>query len=236
MPPSTATTTFEAFREFTGWQRPGRDHGCAPVEVVPGVWTAHYHDIDSKEKLAKATKGAPVRLVVNSAPCQCAARTGFWGPDVRVLEIDLEDDPDERKYFDAGKPNVQSRCADPSVPLKLRCAGDAKAHFTEVSREIDAVLSTGGHVLVHCHASLSRSVAYVLAHVMRTRRIGLLAAAKRMKPVWDATWPCDRFVYQLIEYELELSRPFRLSTVELAAMLVGAASVGALVGWLASKR
>ena len=127
-------TTFEEFREFTGWQRPGRDHGCKPVQIVPGLWTAHYHDIDSKEKLTAATQGAPIKLVVNSALCQCAARTGFWGPDVRVLEIDLEDDPDERKYFDAGKPNVQSKCADPSVPLKLRCAGDAKGSFTMTSR------------------------------------------------------------------------------------------------------
>ena len=35
-------TSFEAFREFTGWKRPGRDHGCKPVEIVPGLWTAHY--------------------------------------------------------------------------------------------------------------------------------------------------------------------------------------------------
>ena len=102
-------TTFEAFRELTGWQRPGRDHGCKPVQIVPGLWTAHYHDIDSTEKLGTATQGAPIKLVVNSALCQCAARTGFWGPDVRVLEIDLEDDPDELKYFHAGKPNVQSK-------------------------------------------------------------------------------------------------------------------------------
>ena len=98
------------------------------------MWTAHYHDIDSKKKLAAATNGAPIQLVVNSALCQCEARTGFWGDDVRVLEIDLEDDPDERKYFDAGKPNVQSKCGDPSIPRKLRCAGNAKKDFSMVSR------------------------------------------------------------------------------------------------------
>ena len=164
-------TTYEAFRAYTGWQRPGRDHGCLPVEIVPGVWTAHYHDIDTAEKLRTATKGAPVRMVVNSALCQCAAR--FYGPKVRVMEIDLEDDPDERKYFDAGKP-TQSRCADPSVPDKLRCAGDAKKNYTAVSEAIDEVLAAGGHVLVHCHASLSRSVAFILAHIMRTRQLTLL--------------------------------------------------------------
>jgi len=229
-------TTFEAFREFTGWKRPGRDHGCKPVQVVPGVWTAHYHDIDTKQKLAAATSSAPIKLVVNTAPCQCAARTGFWGPDVRVLDIDLEDDPDERKYFDAGKPNVQSRCADPSVLLKLRCAGDAKANFTLVSKQMDAALASGGHVLVHCHASLSRSAAFILAHLMRTRGLSLLGAGQILKPVWDATWPCDRFVYQLVEYEKELAKPFRFSTVQLAGVITAAASAGALLGLLVAKR
>lgn len=43
-------TTFEEVREITGWVRPGHDHGCKPVEVIPGLWTAHYNDIDSIEK------------------------------------------------------------------------------------------------------------------------------------------------------------------------------------------
>ena len=93
-----AMTTFEAARTLTGWQRPGRDHGCKPCEIVPGVWTAHYHDIDSKEKLRAATRSSPITLVVNTAPCQCESRDGFYGPRVSVMAVDLEDDPDERKY------------------------------------------------------------------------------------------------------------------------------------------
>ena len=69
-------TSFEDFRTVTSWVRPARGHGCKPVEILPGLWTAHYHDIDSKEKLKAATKGAPITLVVNSALCQCEARTG----------------------------------------------------------------------------------------------------------------------------------------------------------------
>ena len=151
-------TTFEAFREITGWVRPGRNHGCAPVEIVPGVWTAHYHDIDSAAKLRAATKNAPIRLVVNSALCQCDARDGFWGPDVRVMEVPLEDDPDERKAFDQGKATT-SACGDPAVPLAKRCAGDVAPFFDAVTKAVEATRADGGHVLVHCHASLSRSVA-----------------------------------------------------------------------------
>ena len=220
-------TTFEAFREFTGWVRPGRDHGCKPVTIVDRVWTAHYHDIDSVDKLKEATGGAKIVLVVNTAPAQCEARQGFWGPDVRVLDIPLEDDPDERKQFDQGKPNCQSQCKDPSVALEKRCAGDAKQYFTAVSRAIDEVLAGDGEVMVHCHASLSRSTAFLLAHLMRSRKLSLLDAAKLMKPRWDATWPCDRFAFQLLEYEGELAEPFRLSGPELGALLTQATFMGA---------
>ena len=45
-------TTFGEVREVTGWIRPGGKHGCAAAEVYPGIWTAHYHDIDTTEKLS----------------------------------------------------------------------------------------------------------------------------------------------------------------------------------------
>jgi hypothetical protein len=51
--PPQKLSTFETLREVTGWVRPKHDHGCKPCTIVSGVWTAHYHDIDTKEKLAK---------------------------------------------------------------------------------------------------------------------------------------------------------------------------------------
>jgi len=223
-------TSFCAFREFTGWKRPGRDHGCPPVEIVPGLWTAHYHDIDSIEKLKSATNGAPIRLVVNSALCQCAARDGFYGAGCRVMEIALEDDPDPRKYFDQGK-QCTSNCADASVPLVNRFPGEAIDDFEQVSRAVDATIAGGGHALIHCHASLSRSVAFILAYLMRSRGLSLLGAAQLMKPKWDALWPCDRFVDQLIVYEARLATPHRFSTGALAALCVGNMLVGAAAAY-----
>merc|ERR1712060_866686 len=157
----------------------------------------------------------------------CEARTGFYGDDVCVMEIDLEDDPDEKKSFDAGKPNVQSKCADKSVPLKARFAGDALSHFTAVSKAMEETIASGGHTLVHCHASLSRSVAFILAHLMRTRGLTLLEAAAIMKPKWNAVWPCDRFTDQLIAYEKELAKPYQYSSGGLAAALTSAFVAGA---------
>lgn len=195
------SSTFEAVRGVTGWKRHGGGHGCEPVEVVPGLWTAHYHDIDSKEKLDSLK--APIRIVVNSALCSCGARTGFFGPDVTVFEVELEDDPDERKKFDAGKTS-QSKCGE-DVPLVNRCAGDVFQYFEPVCDAIDEVLGSGGHALVHCHASISRSAALILAYLMRAKRLSLLDATKLLKSKWNATWPCDRFVFELLAYERHLA-------------------------------
>ena len=57
--PPQKLSTFETLREVTGWVRPKHDHGCKPCTIVSGVWTAHYHDIDSKEKLAKVAPKVP---------------------------------------------------------------------------------------------------------------------------------------------------------------------------------
>lgn len=235
-------TTFETFRQVTGWKRPIGNHGCKPVEVIPGVWTAHYHDMDSREKLAIATNNAPIALVVNSALCQCEARTGFFGPNIRVMEIDLEDDTGPRKNFDAGKPNVQSDCGDSSVGDKFRCAGDAKKSFDLVCDEMENVLTKGGHVMLHCHASISRSAAFILAYMMRNNGMTLLEAGVVMKAKWDATWPCDRFCFQLIEYEKELEARRRqkyalvVPPISLVGIIGLSTAVGFLIGTLSTQK
>jgi protein-tyrosine phosphatase len=235
-----SATTFEQFRqEVTGWVRPGHAHGCPPVEVIPGLWTAHYDEIDSLEKLQGATSHAPITLVVNLALCQCESRNGFYGPEIRVLEVPIEDDPDERKKFDQGSAAWQSKCRDPSVPLDLRCAGSMMDYFDAVAKEIHQVLSSSGkqqHVLVHCKASLSRSVALILAYLMKYQSLSLLQAGQLLKSKWDATWPCDRFTYELVEYEQHLVTPHRLSTPRLLLTVVGSAAVGALLSMLLVKK
>merc|ERR1711879_265623 len=58
--------------------------------------------------------------------------------------------------------------------------------------------------MVHCYASLSRSVAFILAYIMKTQRVTVVEAARQMKQKWSATWPNDTFVEQLLQYEKEL--------------------------------
>jgi len=226
------TTTFEQFREeVTGWVRPGHHHGCAPVEVIPGLWTANYADIDSVDKLKKATDNAPIALVVNSALCQCASRTGFYGPDVIVLEVDIEDDPEERKNFDQGKEPSQSKCRDSNVELKKRCAGSMMEHFDVVADAIHKILSSKDqqHVMVHCKASLSRSNALIMAYMMKYKNMTLTQAGRLMKSKWDATWPCDRFTYELCEYERQLRTPHQMTSAKFHTTIISSVAVGALL-------
>jgi hypothetical protein len=53
-----------------------------------------------------------------------------------------------------------------------------------------------------------------------------MEAGALVKAKWDATWPCDRFVYQLLEYEKELVRPVRLTTLQLFAVITCSAIAG----------
>merc|ERR1711920_977163 len=82
--------------------------------------------------------------------------------------------------------------------------GDAKKDFEMAVAAMEAAKSSDGATMVHCYASLSRSVAFILAYMMKTQRITVVEAAKEMKKKWSAVWPNDAFVNQLIEYVKEL--------------------------------
>ena len=68
----------------------------------------------------------------------------FFGADVRIITLDLEDDPNERKTFDGGKKAALSSCRDATVAMEKRCAGDAKKDFDMVGAEIAKTLGAGG--------------------------------------------------------------------------------------------
>jgi len=198
--------TYSSFRAATGTRRPPASHGCPPCEVVPGLWTAHFHDVDT---LAKLSAAAPAVTVVVNAGCdKCPTKDGSYGPAIRVVTIDgLLDDPDPLKKVDAmpdGPDKDAARALLPSFAPEM-CAGDARKDFERVNAIVDETIAAGGATLVHCHASLSRSVAFILAYLMSSRGLSLLEAVALMKPTWDAVWPNDTFSGQLIEYERELA-------------------------------
>lgn len=203
-----ADPRFAAFREVTSYVRPPHGHGCPPVEVVPGVWTAHYHDIETLDKLKAAAP--PTTLVVNAAKVdKCPTGPGSYGEGVDVLCIDgLLDDPDALKKAHAmpqGPEKDAALAALPEFPPE-ECAGDAYKDFELVNEKISQTVAGGGAAMVHCYASLSRSVVFILAYLMKTKGISAAEAAALMKPKWDATWPNDSFVKQLLKYEDDLKK------------------------------
>jgi len=184
---ATDKPRFEAVRAITTKTRPPGAHGCKVTEIVPGLWTAHYEDFNSKEKLEGLPIAPPVKLLVNTACAynQCPSFQGFYGPDVQVLQIPLYDDQKE------GEPH--------------HAAGDAKQYFRFVNESIKRTIEGGGSALVHCYASISRSVVMILAYLLEVHRMDLLQATTFLKSKWDATWPNDSFVFQLIAFERELN-------------------------------
>merc|ERR1711879_192386 len=102
-----------------------------------------------------------------------------------------------------GPEKEAARAALPSHPPE-ECAGDAKKDFERIIAAMESTKNSGGATMVHCHASLSRSVAFILAYKMKTQRLTVVEAAKEMKMKWGAVWPNDSFVEQLLEYEKEL--------------------------------
>ena len=204
------TTTFASFREVTGLVRPPAAHGCPPVEIVPGLWTAHFHDIEDEPQLKKAAPA--VTTIVNAATDKCHTQAGSYGADVKGVTIELLDDPDPLKKVDAMEEGAEKNAARAELynsgVLHLahnEAAGDARSHFGTVNAIIDETIAAGGATLVHCHASLSRSVAFILAYLMKSRKLGAAEAAALMKTKWSAVWPNNRFSVQLIEYEAELA-------------------------------
>lgn len=73
---------------------------------------------------------------------------------------------------------------------------------------------------------------------MRAESCSLLAATQLMKRNWAPTWPCDRFVQQLIEYERELAFRRRekpeilLSRIGAIGLVIISAGAGAALALL----
>uniref|UniRef100_A0A7S0LU52 protein-tyrosine-phosphatase n=1 Tax=Cryptomonas curvata TaxID=233186 RepID=A0A7S0LU52_9CRYP len=179
-----------AERLITGPKRPPGNHGCELVEIIPGIVNVHFNEIDKPDSIAKINASGkvsrPITLVVNSAVAnkQCDTYAGFYGPEVEVLEIDLFDDPKDGEAH--------------------KWPGDSAPFFRSTNARIKAHLAAGNAVVIHCMASLSRSICFVVAHLLEAERMTLLQALAKVKTVWDATWPNDHFLRELQAFEEEL--------------------------------
>ena len=100
-------------------------------------------------------------LVVNAAIAnnQCPTSTGFYGPEITVLALDILDDP---------------------------TASDATPYILESNAAIKKAAASGKSAIVHCYGSISRSAVLLIAYIMETKKISAEAATAILKAKWDA--------------------------------------------------
>ncbi|KAG8432005.1 hypothetical protein GDO86_020505, partial [Hymenochirus boettgeri] len=90
------------------------------------------------------------------------------------------------------------------IPVEDNHTADISSHFQEAIDFIDTVKCTGGRVLVHCEAGISRSPTICMAYLMKTKRFTLEEAFEYVKQRRSLISPNFSFMGQLLHYESEV--------------------------------
>ena len=77
---------------------------------------------------------------------------------------------------------------------------DITQHFDNCFQFIDDCRASGGCVLVHCNAGVSRAATIVIAYLMKTQRMTFNDAFMFVKEKRPAIRPNDGFMHQLKEF------------------------------------
>ncbi|XP_034026560.1 dual specificity protein phosphatase 2 [Thalassophryne amazonica] len=83
-------------------------------------------------------------------------------------------------------------------------AADIRACFSTAIAFIDSVKQSGGRVLVHCQAGISRSATICLAYLMHTQRVRLDEAFDFVKQRRHVISPNLAFMGQLLQFETDV--------------------------------
>lgn len=83
-------------------------------------------------------------------------------------------------------------------------AADIRACFSTAIAFIDSVKQSGGRVLVHCQAGISRSATICLAYLMHTQRVKLDEAFDFVKQRRQVISPNLAFMGQLLQFETDV--------------------------------
>ncbi|AWP07378.1 putative dual specificity protein phosphatase 2 [Scophthalmus maximus] len=90
------------------------------------------------------------------------------------------------------------------ITVEDSLAADIRACFTTAIAFIDSVKQSGGRVLVHCQAGISRSATICLAYLMHTQRVRLDEAFDFVKQRRHVISPNLAFMGQLLQFETDV--------------------------------
>lgn len=90
------------------------------------------------------------------------------------------------------------------IPVEDSHMADISSHFQEAIEFIDKVKQSGGKVLVHCEAGISRSPTICMAYIMKTQQLRLDAAFDIIKQRRAVISPNFSFMGQLLQFESEV--------------------------------
>ncbi|XP_056135718.1 dual specificity protein phosphatase 5 [Lampris incognitus] len=112
------------------------------------------------------------------------------------------------------------------IPVEDNHMADISSHFQEAIEFIDHVKQSGGKVLVHCEAGISRSPTICMAYIMRTQRLHLDDAFDIIKQRRTLISPNFSFMGQLLQFEAEVlsSAPAHTATPKTPSCVPEAAS------------
>ena len=87
------------------------------------------------------------------------------------------------------------------LPLEDSQTEDMFSHLPQLTRIIRQEAESGGRVLVHCVAGVSRSVSVVLAYLV-TFYCDLSTACRHVRTVRPWARPNNNFMQQLVQWEI----------------------------------
>ncbi|XP_053181779.1 dual specificity protein phosphatase 2 [Scomber japonicus] len=90
------------------------------------------------------------------------------------------------------------------INVEDNLAADIRACFSTAIAFIDSVKQSGGRVLVHCQAGISRSATICLAYLMHTQRVRLEEAFDFVKQRRQVISPNLAFMGQLLQFETDV--------------------------------
>ncbi|XP_010636498.3 dual specificity protein phosphatase 2 [Fukomys damarensis] len=108
--------------------------------------------------------------------------------------------------------NVSSSCPNhfegllryKSIPVEDNQMAEISVWFQEAIGFIDSVKNSGGRVLVHCQAGISRSATICLAYLIQSRRVRLDEAFDFVKQRRGVISPNFSFMGQLLQFETQV--------------------------------